>query len=86
MKTLLKLHSVVTAHWNVLRGHVEVNGQEFRVESDGEKWVHVINEESRCETCKIVGNDVVTDGGEFVTEAWTDDDWTEFREFVFAES
>ena len=72
----------MTACGAVLRGAIEVSGKEFRVESDGEKWVHIIGSDGGCDTGVIDGNDVVMSDGECVTADWTSLDWKEFSHFV----
>ena len=80
MKPIRKLHEVVTACGNILRGTVEVNGLEYIIESDGEQWVNIISD-GGCEACSIQGDDVVSDSGEHVTADWTEEDWKHFSEF-----
>lgn len=82
MKIKNNLVSVVTACGNVLRGSVEVNGRDFTIESDGEKWVNIIDDKSSVEACVIDGKDVVVESGEFVTEDWTEQDWKQLSSFV----
>jgi len=89
MKTVRNLHSVVTSCGNVLRGTVEVKGQEYTIEAElgnsrpALNWVNIIDQDSRVEACIIDGKDVVSNGGEYVTEDWTDADWADFTAFVF---
>ena len=60
----------------VLRGQVEVAGEEFRIEGDLDKtWFSVIDENSRQESCVIEDGYIVFKSGEWVTEKWTDADW-----------
>lgn len=72
------LHEVVTASGNVLRG--EFKG--FSIESDGESWVNIIDDESRIEGCEIIEGNVVSAGGELVTKSWSENDWEAFAAFV----
>ena len=82
MKTINNLHEVVTANGNVLRGHIEVSGREYTVESDGETWVNIIDDEAHCETRTIDGALTVFESGECVSESWTEGDEKQFDEFV----
>lgn len=72
-----KFSEVVTACGNIFRAHITVSGQEFTLEMGlDRKWVNIIDSESRCEHCGIdEDGDVISDGGEYVTEAWTEADW-----------
>lgn len=84
MKTISKLHEVVTSCGNAFRGVVEVAGKEFILEASlDKKHLQIIDENSSCETCLIdeVG-DVIFNGGEYVTGEWTPADWSELTEFV----
>lgn len=85
MKTIRELKDTVTSHGNILRGIVQVKGEEYTIESDGVTWVSIINSNCSCESCKIDGEDVISSSGEYVTESWTDRNWKELNKFVLEE-
>ena len=86
MNIVKNLTETVSQCGNVLRGMVEVSGKEFRVEVDVDKThAQIITHDIRCETCTIdLDGDVIADGGEFVTDEWSHQDWTAFTDFVGA--
>lgn len=80
MKTLTilsPLHETMSSCGPVLRGYVEVAGEEFQIEADLEKtWLNILDDNSRQESCLIdEDGDILSEGGEWVTEKWTDEDW-----------
>lgn len=57
-------------------GRVEVAGEEFRIEGDLDKaWLNIIGDDGRQESCVIEDGYIVHEGGEWITEHWTDEDW-----------
>jgi len=57
-------------------GRVEVANEEFRIEGDLDKaWLNIIDSHSRQESCVIEDGYIVHEGGEWITEEWTDADW-----------
>lgn len=83
MNTIRSLHEVATQCGNVLRGSVSVSGETFTVESDGETWVNIISSDSGVESCEIDSDgDVISAGGESVTENWGAHEWKQLTEFV----
>ena len=85
MKAIRNLRKVTTSCGTDLRGEVEVNGHLYVVESDGKTCVQIIDtdDDCRCETRKFEGKTTVFNGGECVTENWTDRDEKQFDDFVF---
>ena len=77
MTPVKPLKNQLTSCGNFLIGHVEVNGNEYRIETDLEKtWLSIIDDEGRQESCIIdADGDVITDSGEYVTQDWSDEDW-----------
>ena len=86
MKIVNKLHEVVSAHGNILRGDIEVSGKEFRVESDLAKtWVNIIDDSGSCEGFGVdEEGDVIAESGEFLTGDFQDADWSEFIKYLWA--
>ena len=57
-------------------GRVKVAGEEFRIEGDLDKaWLNIIGDDGRQESCVIEDGYIVHEGGEWITEHWTDEDW-----------
>jgi len=57
-------------------GRVKVAGEEFRIEGDLNKaWLNIIDSHSRQESCVIEDGYIIHEGGEWITEQWTDADW-----------
>ncbi len=76
MTTVKPLTDTVTACGNILRGIVEVQGRQFTLESDGKTWLNIIDAAARSECCVIdADGDVISESGEYVTEAWSGGDW-----------
>lgn len=85
MKVIRQLNEVSSACGNVLRGSVEIGGEEFRLEANLTKThLQVINEKSDCETFTVAYDGITAEGGEFITGEWTDADWQELTSYIGA--
>ena len=77
MNTVIIFYETATSCGNIYRAHASVQGKAFTFEMDlNRSWVNIIDSDSRVESCAITeGEDVVSEGGEYVTENWTESDW-----------
>ena len=73
----LRLREVSTANGDIFRGLIEVSGEEYRVESDRETWLNVIDSEGRCEQFIFEHNECIAVGGEYVTAKWTEEQFSQ---------
>jgi hypothetical protein len=64
---------VVSSCGNVLRAEFKSCRLEMNLEKT---WLHVMDSESRCESCVIdADGDVISESGEVVTNDWSEADW-----------
>ena len=82
-KTTSEFSSVISSCGEILRGHFSINNQEYRAEGDIDRtWVNVLDEDSRCMALFFEEDgEIVFDGGEYLADSWTSEDWKKFVKF-----